>query len=296
MIIYDNYYKIISAMEDYNRYYTHIDSHHKLLDFNLKEVWKYRDLIFLFTKRSFAVRYKQTILGPAWLLLNPFITSVMYNIVFGVIAGLSTEGVPQLLFYMGSHAVWAFFAACLTSTASTFRSNANIFGKVYFPRLTMPISSVMSALINFLIELLMFGFFWIYFIFVGQVSPNWLYIPLFLLVLLQLGCLGLGFGIIISSLTTKYRDLNVLVGFGVSLWMYGTPVVYPLSQISSKTLSLIVKINPVTQALETFRYIFLGTGQVSLYWWIVTVLITVFILFFGIILFNKVEKTFMDTI
>ena len=247
-------------MENTVKYHTHIESKHKLLDFNLKEVWQYRDLIWLFTKRSFAVRYKQTILGPAWLFLNPFITSVMYNLVFGVIAGLSTEGVPQILFYMGSHTVWAFFASCLTTTASTFLSNSRIFGKVYFPRLTMPISSVLSALINFFIQLSMFGFFWLYFIINGEVSPNWVYIPLFLLALLQLGALGLGLGIIISSLTTKYRDLNVLVSFGVQLWMYGTPVVYPLSQITNKTLSLIIRINPVTQALETFRYIFLGVG------------------------------------
>lgn len=283
-------------MENAELYHTHIESKHNLLDFNLKEVWKYRDLIFLFTKRSFTVRYKQTILGPAWLLLNPFLTSVMYNLVFGVIAGLSTEGVPQLLFYMGSHAVWAFFSMCLTTTANTFLSNRGIFGKVYFPRLTMPISSVFSAAINFGIQLLMFSFFWIYYIAIGQVAPNWIYIPLFLLVLLQLGCLGLGFGIIISSLTTKYRDLNVLVGFGVQLWMYGTPVVYPLSQIKNPLLSTIIRINPVTQALETFRYIFLGTGTVSFFWWGITVLITAFILFIGIVLFNKVEKTFMDTI
>ena len=184
-------------MDNAMKYHTHIESKHKLLDFNLKEVWKYKDLIWLFTKRSFTVRYKQTILGPAWLIISPFITSVMYNLVFGVIAGLSTEGVPQILFYMGSNAVWAFFASCLTTTANTFLSNSRIFGKVSFPRLTMPISSVLSALINFFIQLLMFGFFWIYFIAVGQVSPNWLYIPLFLLVLFQLGCLGLGFGIIV---------------------------------------------------------------------------------------------------
>lgn len=279
-----------------NKYYTHIDSKHNLLDFKLKEVWKYKDLIWLFTKRSFTVRYKQTILGPAWLILNPFITSVMYNLVFGVIAGLSTDGIPQILFYMGSHAVWAFFAACLTTTASTFLSNAGIFGKVYFPRLTMPISSVLSAGINFLIQMFMFCLFWVYFIAVGEVSPHWVYIPLFILVLFQLGCLGLGLGIIISSLTTKYRDLNVLVGFGVQLWMYGTPVVYPLSQLTNPTLRLIAQINPVTQAMETFRYIFLGAGNVSFFWWIITILITLVILFFGIMLFNKVEKTFMDTI
>lgn len=283
-------------MENAAKYHTHIESKHNLLDFNLKEVWQYRDLIWLFAKRSFTVRYKQTILGPAWLLLNPFITSVMYNLVFGVIAGLSTEGVPQILFYMGSHTVWAFFASCLTTTANTFLSNSRIFGKVYFPRLTLPISSVLSAVINFFIQLLMFGFFWIYFLAIGEVSPHWIYIPMFILVLFQLGTLGLGVGIIISSLTTKYRDLNVLVGFGVQLWMYGTPVVYPLSQINNRTLGLIIRMNPVTQALETFRYIFLGAGQVDFFWWGITILITAVILFFGIMLFNKVEKTFMDII
>lgn len=274
----------------------HIDSTPKLLDLNLREVWHYKDLIFLFTKRSFTVKYKQTILGPAWLLINPLITSVMYNIIFGVIAGLSTEGVPQILFYMGSHAVWAYFAACLTGTASTFLNNAGIFGKVYFPRLTMPISSVLSSMINFLIQLLMFGLFWIYFLFVGEISPNWLYIPLFILVLIQLACLGLGLGIIISSLTTKYRDLNVLVGFGVQLWMYATPVVYPISTVASEKLKLALHLNPVTQAIETFRYIFLGVGEISWLWWGISILITMAILLFGVLLFNKVEKTFMDTI
>ena len=277
-------------------YYTHIDSKSKLLDLKLKEVWRYKDLIFLFTKRSFTVKYKQTILGPVWLILSPFITSVMYNLVFGVIAGLSTEGVPQILFYMGSNAVWSFFAACLTTTANTFLSNAGIFGKVYFPRLTMPISSVLSALINFGIQLLMFGFFWIYYIFNNAVFPCYKFILLFILALFQLGCLGLGCGIIVSSLTTKYRDLRILVGFGVSLWMYGTPVVYPVSQITNPTLRLIMHINPVTQAMETFRYLFLGTGEFNIYWWGITIIITIIILLGGILLFNRVEKTFMDTI
>ena len=278
------------------RYHKHIDSKPKLMDFNLREVWRYKDLIILFTKRSFVVKYKQTILGPAWLIINPLITSVMYNIIFGVIAGLSTEGVPQILFYMGSQAVWAYFASCLTTTANTFLSNANIFGKIYFPRLTMPISSVLSSMINFCIQLLMFGCFWVYFLYLGEVHPNFMYIPLFLLVLLQLACLGLGLGIIISSLTTKYRDLGVLVGFGVQLWMYGTPVVYPISTITSAKLKLALHLNPVTQAVETFRYIFLGVGEVSVFWWAVTIGITAVILMFGILLFNKVEKTFMDTI
>lgn len=279
-----------------NEAHIHIESKQKLLNFNLKEVWRYKDLILLFTKRSFTVRYKQTILGPAWLLINPFITSVMYNLVFGVIAGLSTEDVPQILFYMGSHAVWAYFAACLTGTANTFLSNAGIFGKVYFPRLTMPISSVLGSMINFMIQLLMFGFFWVYFLFAGEIHPNWFAFPLFFLILLQLACLGLGLGIIISSLTTKYRDLHVLVGFGVQLWMYATPVVYPLSTVTNTTLKLALHINPVTQAIETFRYIFLGVGEINWFWWGSSMLITIGILFFGILLFNKVEKTFMDTI
>ncbi len=277
-------------------YHVHIDSTPKLLDFNLKEVWKYRDLILLFTKRNFAVRYKQTILGPAWLILNPFITSVMYNILFGVIAGLSTNGIPQILFYMGSNAVWSFFASCLSTTANTFLNNASIFGKVYFPRLTIPISAVLGSVINFLIQLLMFSFFWVFYICKGLVFPNWIGIPLFLFVLLQLGCLGLGMGIIISSLTTKYRDLGILVGFGIQLWMYGTPVVYPLSQVHNSVLKLIMNVNPVTQSMETFRYLFLGSGEISWFWWTITLVITVVILFAGILLFNRVEKTFMDTI
>ena len=204
------------------KYHTHIESHSSVFHINLKELWQYKDLIGLFTKRSFVTRYKQTILGPAWLLLSPFITSVMYTLVFGQIAGLSTDGVPQILFYLGSTAIWTFFSSCLTQTAGTFTNNAAIFGKVYFPRLTMPISNVLSSAINFFISLLMFCLFWVYYIAIGGVHPNWVMLPFLLVILLQLGLLGLGFGIIISSLTTKYRDLSILITFGVQLWMYGT--------------------------------------------------------------------------
>ncbi len=274
----------------------HIEAKTKLLDIDLKELWRYRDLVFLFTKRSFVVKYKQTILGPAWLILNPFLTSVIFTLVFGKIAGLSSDGVPEILFYLGSNAVWSFFANCLTQTAGTFTSNSSIFGKVYFPRLTMPISTVISSMINFGIQFLMFGVFWLYFIVTNAIQPNYAFIPLYLLVLIQLGALGLGFGIIISSLTTKYRDLAILVGFGVSLWMYGTPVIYPISKITNKALLFIAHINPATQALETFRYIFLGNGEVSVFWWVITIISTAIILCIGVLLFNKVEKTFMDTI
>lgn len=282
--------------EENSQYQIHIESKTKLLDIDFKELWRYRDLILLFTKRFFVVKYKQTILGPAWLILNPFLTSVIFTLVFGKIAGLSSDGVPEILFYLGSNAVWSFFANCLIQTAGTFTNNSSIFGKVYFPRLTMPISTVISSMINFCIQLIMFGIFWVYFVFTKAVYPNYVYIPLYLLVLVQLGALGLGFGIIISSLTTKYRDLAILVGFGVSLWMYGTPVIYPISKITNKTLLFIAHINPATQALETFRYIFLGNGVVSMFWWIITIISTIIILCIGVLLFNKVEKTFMDTI
>lgn len=278
------------------KYHTHIESHSSVFHIDLKELWRYKDLIVLFTRRSFVTRYKQTILGPAWLLLSPFITSVIYTLVFGQIAGLSTDGAPQILFYLGSAAVWTFFSSCLTQTAGTFTNNAAIFGKVYFPRLTMPISNVLSSAINFFISLLMFCFFWIYFIAIGGVYPNWALLPLLFVILLQLGLLGLGFGIIISSLTTKYRDLSILVTFGVQLWMYGTPVVYPISQIKNPTLALLVHINPASQAVETFRYIFLGAGIVSGFWWMISWLFTIAVLVIGVLIFNKVEKTFMDTI
>lgn len=277
-------------------HHTHIEAKNNLLNVNLKELWTYRDLIILFTKRSFVVTYKQTILGPIWIILNPFITSVIYTIVFGGIAGISTNGVPQLLFYMGSNAVWTYFATCFNKTASTFTSNAGVFGKVYFPRLTMPISTVLSAVINFIIQLSMFGIFFVYYLAKGMVHPNWYALPLLLLVVCQLGCLGLGCGIIVSSLTTKYRDLAIVVSFGVQLWMYASPVVYPMSQLHNSLIRLILRINPASQALESFRYVMLGTGEVSVAWWSSTIIMTSIILFFGVILFNKVEKTFMDTV
>ena len=278
------------------QYHTHIEAKSGLFSVDFRELWKYRDLILLFTKRDFTLRYKQTILGPIWIILNPFITSVIYTIVFGHIAGISTNGVPQVLFYMGSNAIWSFFASCLTRTAGTFTSNAGIFGKVYFPRLTTPISTVISSAIDLFIQLIMFGLFWIYYLVREEIHPNWWGMPLLPIVLLQLGCLGMGFGVVVSSLTTKYRDLAMLVGFGVSLWMYATPVVYPMSQIQNPVLRTAVNINPVTQAVETFRFVVLGTGEISLFWWGVTVLITVVVLAGGVLLFNKVEKTFMDTV
>lgn len=279
-----------------DKYHTHISSKHSWFEFNLKELWKYRDLIVLFTKRNFTVTYKQTILGPAWIFLNPFLTSIVFTFVFGGIAGISTDGVPQLLFYLCGNAIWTFFATCITKNATTFTANANVFGKVYFPRLTMPLSSVLSAVIQFGVQMIMVVGFLIYYAIMGQVQPvlsAWLLIPF---ILLHLGLLGLGCGIIISSLTTKYRDLAILVNFGVQLWMYATPVVYPLSQISDGLLKTVILINPVTAPMELMRYAILGTGTIMPAYIGLSIVVTLVVLFAGVMLFNKVEKTFMDTV
>lgn len=279
-----------------SNYHTHITSKHNWFNLNLKEVWQYRDLIWLFTKRNFTVRYKQTILGPAWLFLNPLLTSVIYAFVFGGIAGMSTDGIPQVLFYLCSTAVWTFFSTCVTNNATTFTANTNVFGKVYFPRLTMPISNVLSAAVQMGIQMLLVLAFLAYYAVTGQVYPNWgawLLIPL---VLIHLGLLGLGCGIIISSLTTKYRDLAILVTFGVQLWMYATPVVYPLSQLEDGLLKTILLINPVTAPVEVFRYAILGQGTIMPGYLALSVGITLVVVLVGIMIFNKVEKTFMDTV
>ena len=283
-------------MNENNKYTKLITSKHRWLELNLKEVWKYRDLIWLFTKRSFVVTYKQTILGPLWIFLNPLISSLMYAFVFGGIAGIETDGVPQLLFYLSGNAIWLFFSTSLTKNASTFVSNANVFGKVYFPRLTMPISNVMSSVVQFIVQMILVLIFLAYFLATGAVSPNWEAWVLIPVVLLHLGLLALGCGIIISSMTTKYRDLSILVGFGVSLWMYATPIVYPMSTLGDGLMKTVLMVNPVTQPVELFRYALLGVGTVN--WtfyglsWIVTILVTLL----GIMIFNKVEKTFMDTV
>lgn len=283
-------------MANQSTYHTHISSKHRWFDLNLKEVWQYRDLIALFTKRSFVVSYKQTILGPAWIFLTPLFSSIVQAFVFGGIAGIGTEGVPTLLFYLCSNAVWGFFAACLTSNANTFTANAYVFGKVYFPRLTTPLSNVLSAVIRFFIQMIMVLLFMVYFLFQGAVHPNWaawLVIPV---ELVHLGILGMGFGIIISSMTTKYRDLTILVEFGVSAWMYLTPVVYPLSTVGESWMKTALQINPVTSSMELMRYAVLGTGTVNLGYYGLSWIITLVVALVGIMVFNKVEKTFMDTV
>lgn len=278
------------------KYHTHISSKHRWFDLNLKEVWRYRDLIILFTKRTFTLTYKQTVLGPAWIFLNPLISSLIYAFVFGGIAGIGTDGIPTILFYLCSNAIWIFFSSCVTKNAQTFTANANVFGKVYFPRLTVPISNVLASVVQFGIQMLLVLGFMVYYLIRGQVHPHWEAWPLILVVLLHLGILGLGFGIIISSLTTKYRDLSILVTFGVQLWMYLTPIVYPLSQLGNGTMKTILMINPVTAPVEVFRYAVLGQGTIMPGYLALSWAITIFVAVFGVMIFNKVEKTFMDTV
>ena len=275
--------------------FTHIRAKQNPLDLKLREVWQYRDLIFLFTRRNFATLYKQTILGPLWLFIKPIMTAVMNMVVFGGIAKLGTDGVPQLLFYLSGTAIWSFFASCVTGNAGTFTGNAGLFGKVYFPRLPVPLSVVLSNGIRFGIQMVVALVLLVYYAASGlvQVHPaRWLLIPL---ILLQLGLMGMGVGLLISSLTTKYRDLSVLVGFGVGLWMYATPVVYPLSELGAGTLRSLILLNPLTAPVELFRFCLLGAGTVLPSRLAMSLVFTAAVLFTGIVVFNRVERTFMDT-
>jgi lipopolysaccharide transport system permease protein len=266
-----------------------------LLDVNLHELWQYRDLIMLFVKRDFVSKFKQTILGPLWFIIQPLLTTIMFTIIFGNIAGISTSGIPKMLFYMTGIVGWTYFSTCLNDTSQTFIKNASIFGKVYFPRLALPISVVISNLVSFVIQFLFLLAFLAYFMITGSdVSPNINVLWLPFLVLLMAG-LGLGFGIIISSLTTKYRDLTHLVTFGVTLWMYATPIIYPLSEIPEKYQMLVIA-NPMTPVVETFKTALLGVGVIN-YWQILySFCFTICLLAIGVVIFNKVEKTFMDTV
>lgn len=277
-------------------YHVHISSTYKWYEINIQEIFEYRDLIWLFTKRNYVLTFKQTILGPVWIFLNPFITSVVFAIVFGGIAGISTDGVPQILFYMCSNAIWAFFSECVSKNSGTFVTNAGLFGKVYFPRLTVPISNAFSSLIRFGIQMIMVALLLIYYIMIGAVVPRWsmwIWIPI---AILQLGILGIGVGIVISSLTTKYRDLFILVGFGIQLWMYATPIVYPLSQLENGLMRKILLINPVTMPVELLRCALLGEGTIFPASVILSWFITIVMAVLGMMIFNHVEKNFMDTV
>ena len=268
----------------------------KLWKVNLGEIWAYRDLIELFVKRNIVVQYKQTILGPLWYLIQPILTVIMNMVVFGGIANMSTDGVPQALFYMAGNVCWFYFSDCLNQTSSTFVANQAMFGKVYFPRMVVPISTVLSNLLRFGIQVGLFVVFWLYYFATGSnISLNWTILLVPILVLMLAG-LGLGFGVLISSFTTKYRDLTILFTFVVQLWMYATPIVYPISMVTNETLRTIIMTNPMTSIIEAFKYATLGQGYFS--WGALgySFAFMSILLVWGIVIFNKVQRSFMDTV
>ena len=269
-----------------------------LFQLHLKDVWAYRDLLLLLVRRDFVSFYKQTILGPLWFFIQPIFTTIIFVFVFGNLAGISTDGLPQPLFYIAGITAWNYFSDCLNKTSTVFKDNANIFGKVYFPRLIMPLSIVASNLIRFGVQMLLFLAMIVYYWASGRYfGINW-YVLLFPVIVLLMGCLGLGFGMIISAMTTKYRDLAFLVTFGVQLLMYATTVIYPLSTAITKypKYAWVIKYNPMTPIIETFRYGFLGKGSFSWGSLAYCAGVTIFVTLLGIIIFNKVEKKFVDTV
>jgi lipopolysaccharide transport system permease protein len=273
-----------------------IEPQRALLDLRLGELWRYKDLVMLFVRRDFVSVYKQTVLGPIWYLIQPLLTTLTFTFIFGSVASLPTDGLPQFLFYMSGTVVWSYFASCLTKTSETFVQNANLFGKVYFPRLAVPVSILISNLITFLIQFAMFLAFVLYFVLRGTpIQVNWLWIALSPLLVLMMAGLGLGFGIIISSLTTKYRDLRFLVTFGVALLMYAAPVIYPVSSIPAR-FQWVILANPMTPIIEAFRYAFLGAGTVDIYHLLYSFGFMLAVVIIGSIIFNRVEQTFMDTV
>ena len=274
---------------------TVIGSRRRLFGINLKELWRYRDLVMLFVKRDLKNFYKQTVLGPLWIIIKPFLSTFVFTIIFGIIANISTEGVPQFLFFMSGNIVWGLFSSCLSQSSSTFIGNARLFGKVYFPRLVMPISGIVYNFLNFLLQFAAFFILTIIYVIIGknvQLNIAALLTPL---LMLQISLLGTGFGLLISSVTAKYRDLNILVSFGLSLWMYLTPVVYPSSQVP-QSLRPIFLLNPIAPIVETFRFSFLGCGTFEWFYLLISVAVTAIVVFFGIIVFNQVEKDFIDTV
>lgn len=264
-------------------------------DLRLGELWKYRDLIRLMVWRDFVATYKQTILGPLWYLIQPIMTTLVFTVIFGAIAKLPTDGLPPFLFYLAGTTVWGYFSSCLTNTSNTFAANAGIFGKVYFPRLSVPISVVISNLISFIVRMLMFVAFLVYFILSGSAVKITVWALMLPALILLMAGLGLGVGIIVSSLTTKYRDLQHMVGFGVQLLMYATPVIYPLSTVP-QNFQWLVLANPLTPIVEMFKLGFLGTSALHPISLLYSLAFTLVALFIGIVVFNLVESTFMDTV
>lgn len=278
-----------------DNYTTHIKAKTGWFDIDLKELYSYRDLIFLFVKRNYTTRYKQTILGPLWLILNPLLTVSLYAFVFGNIAGMSTNGVPQFAFYLCSNAIWSFFATCVTSTSNTFTANAAIMGKVYFPRLVMPISAVITAIMDLAIQVFMLLLLLLFY----AISGNYMFFGpqmlLAIVIIMQTALLGLGCGIIVAALTTKYRDLVILVSFGIQLWMYASPVVYTTSIVPEKAYKFYM-LNPMAPIISMWRDLLLKTSESPGNFWGISWMTTLILLILGVMLFSKIEKTFMDTV
>jgi lipopolysaccharide transport system permease protein len=272
-----------------------IEPQSSLFELHLKDVWRYRDLLWLLVKRDFVSFYKQTILGPLWFFIQPLFTTIIFTFIFGNLAGLSTDGLPQPLFYMAGITAWNYFADCLTKTSTVFRDNANIFGKVYFPRLIMPLSIVVSNLVRFGVQFLLFALMMVYYYFSGANFHIQMAVVLFPILVLLMALLGLGLGLIITALTTKYRDLAFLITFGVQLMMYATTVIYPLSAAPEK-YKWLIELNPMTGIIEAFRNGFLGQGMLTLQSLGYSIMVTLCSVVIGVVIFNKTEKTFVDTV
>ncbi|WP_294211747.1 ABC transporter permease [uncultured Chryseobacterium sp.] len=274
-----------------------IESHHSLFRLNLKEVWRYRDLVFMFVKRDFVSSYKQTILGPLWFFINPILTTIVFTLVFGEIASLPTDGIPPMLFYLAGNTLWGYFSTTMLSVSNVFTGNAGMFGKVYFPRLVTPISSIISSFMRLGIQLLLFWMVLAYYLCRGEVHPNaWALFSPILIIFLALFSLGLG--MLFSSLTTKYRDLSLLLGFGISLYMWFTPVILPTSLVKQKlgSYGYFADLNPLTPIFECFKYGFIGSGDFNLTRLMISFVFIIIVLLLGILIFNKSEKSFIDTV
>lgn len=271
-----------------------IESKSSLFDLRLREVWHYRDLLFLFVRRDFVTVYKQTILGPLWFFIQPILTTITFTIIFGNVAQLSTDGAPKLVFYMAGITLWNYFSTCLTSVAGVFNNNASIFGKVYFPRLIMPLTIIISNLMKFGVQFLMFIIFVLYFYCNDQIHPNgWILFTPFIILLMAI--ISMGIGLVLSAMMTKYKDLNQLISFGVQLAMYATPVIYPSSSIPER-FKLILELNPLNGLFDYMRYAYLGVGSFVLNSLIYPSVFAIFILVIGVVIFNKIQKSFMDTV
>ncbi len=268
----------------------------RLLAVDWGEIWRYRDMFLLFVARNFRTAYKQTILGPLWFIITPVLSVIVYVTVFGGIANIPTDGVPPMLFYLLGISVWGYFASCVSATSNSFVSNADIFGKVYFPRIIMPLVAVTTNLLSFAIQLAIFTVLYIYYVATGtELVIHW-QIVLFPLFIAMLAFMAVGFGMIFSSMTTKYRDLQIMLAKIISLWVYITPVIYPLSMVTNEKLHLAMSLNPVTPVMEAIKYSLLGQGQFSWLWLGYSALFTLVLLIIGLMLFNKVQKSFMDTV